>query len=339
MSDNPTNTKSYERIAVFGAGAWGTALAIAAARAGRAVTLWSREPDVADAIRTRRENLTFLPGVRLPETITPTTTLANIAVAEAIFVAFPAQHLREGVRQLAPHIAHGTPLVICAKGVERGSGKLLTAVLQESAPAAEPAVLSGPSFAREVAQQKPTAVTIAATESTAHRLCATLGHGAFRPYASTDLIGVALGGAAKNVYAIGSGIVAGLGLGENARAALLTRSFAELCRLGLALGAKTETLTGLSGLGDLVLTATSLSSRNYSFGFAVGQGQKPQTLVETPRQPLAEGIDTAAALVARATRLGVELPVAETIAEILGGALAPQDAVNRLMERPLKAES
>lgn len=238
---------------------------------------------------------------------------------------------------LRDHVAAATPLVVCAKGVERGSGKLLTEVLAECAADMEPAMLSGPSFAREVALDLPTAVTIAAKRAVAFRLAATLGHGTFRPYASEDITGVALGGAAKNVYAIGCGIVVGMGLGENARAALLTRSFAELCRLGAALGARHETLMGLSGLGDLVLTATSLSSRNYSFGHRLGRGEARETLLQ-PGHPLAEGVETAAALVARARHHAVELPVAETISDILEGRLDLAHAVPRLMARPLKAE-
>lgn len=257
--------------------------------------------------------------------------------ADAILLSAPAQHLREVARQIARTIAPGTPLTLCAKGIERTSGKLLTEVLAEAVPRAEPAILSGPSFARDVANDFPTALTIAAKKDIAFRLCVTLGHAAFRPYASEDLVGVALGGAAKNVYAIGCGIVAGMGLGENARAALLTRSFAELSRLGLALGAKRETLMGLSGLGDLVLTATSLSSRNYSFGFQLGERRTREELL-APGHPLAEGIETAAALVARAKRHDIELPIAEAIADILNGTLSLQDALPRLMARPLKAE-
>jgi len=322
---------------VVGAGAWGTALALVAARAGRNVTLWSREPEVTNSIRTTSENAIFLPGVPLPDNIVATANIMEAASTEAVLVVAPAQHVRSVAADLARTLAMGTPLVLCAKGIERGSGKLLTEVLREAAPQAEPAILSGPSFARDVAHDLPTAITIAAKKDVAFRLTATLGHASFRPYASEDLTGVALGGAAKNVYAIGCGIVAGMGLGENARAALLTRSFAELCRLGTALGARNETLMGLSGLGDLVLTATSLSSRNYSFGFRLGGGEAIAKL-EAPGHPLAEGVETAAALVERGRRHAIELPVAETIADILTGKLTLADAIPRLMARPLKAE-
>jgi glycerol-3-phosphate dehydrogenase (NAD(P)+) len=322
---------------VIGAGAWGTALALVAARAGRNVTLWSRETEVTNSILATRENAIFLPGVPLPRNIVATANIMEVGSAETVLLAAPAQHARAIAADTARAIGTGVPLVLCAKGIERGSGKLLTEVLREAAPHAEPAILSGPSFARDVAHDLPTAVTIAAQKEVAFRLVATLGHASFRPYASEDLTGVALGGAAKNVYAIGCGIVAGMGLGENARAALLTRSFAELCRLGSALGARSETLMGLSGLGDLVLTATSLSSRNYSFGFKLGEGNAAAELA-APGHPLAEGVETAAALVARGLRHAIELPVAETIADILTGKLSLADAIPRLMARPLKAE-
>lgn len=337
LKNKPDISKPYGHVAVVGAGAWGTALALVAARAGRNVTLWSREPEVTNAILTMSENAIFLPGVPLPNNIVATANIMEVGSAQAILLAAPAQHLRAVATDLARAITPGTPLVLCAKGIERSSGKLLTEVLREAAPRAEPAILSGPSFARDVAHDLPTAVTIAAKTDIAFRLVATLAHAGFRPYASEDMTGVALGGAAKNVYAIGCGIVAGMGLGENARAALLTRSFAELCRLGAALGARSETLMGLSGLGDLVLTATSLSSRNYSFGFKLGEG-KAATDLAAPGNPLAEGVETAAALVARGARHTIELPVAETIADILAGKLSLADAIPRLMARPLKAE-
>ncbi|MEJ0042855.1 MAG: NAD(P)H-dependent glycerol-3-phosphate dehydrogenase [Rhizomicrobium sp.] len=279
-----------------------------------------------------------MPRRRCPaETIRATADLAEVAASDALLIVAPAQHLRETLAALAPHLRDATPLMLCAKGIERGSGLLLTEVLREAAPRAEPAILSGPSFARDVGKGLPTAVTIAARLDIAERLQASLAHAQFRPYASDDLTGVALGGAAKNVYAIGCGIADGLGLGESARAALLARSFAELSRLGEALGARAETLMGLSGLGDLVLTAASPSSRNFAFGQRLGQGAGLAEL-ESPGKPLAEGVDTAPALVARARRHGVELPIAETIAAVLASALPAAAALERLMRRPLKPE-
>ncbi len=322
---------------MVGGGAWGTALALVAAQAGAKTLLWARESEVVDSINRTHENTRFLPGVALPRTIAATGDLAAAAGAEALLLAVPAQHLRASLTTLAPLVAPGTPLMLCAKGIERGSGLLLTEVLAELVPQCEPAILSGPSFAHDVGVGLPTAVTIAAKIAVAQRLQASLAQAQFRPYASDDLAGVALGGAAKNVYAIGCGAADGLGLGESARAALLTRSFAELARLGEALGARAETLMGLSGLGDLVLTASSPSSRNFAFGRQLGLGKTVGDL-RRPGTPLAEGVETAPALVARARRHGVELPIAETIAAILAGALAPAAALDRLMRRPLRPE-
>jgi glycerol-3-phosphate dehydrogenase (NAD(P)+) len=322
--------QGFSHIAILGAGGWGTALALAAHAASRKVTLWVREDDVLAALRAGRENR-FLPGRVLPPDIAVTGDLAEAAGAQALLLAVPAQVLHPFARQLAPHLPPDVPLVICAKGIEKRSGRLVTEVLADAAPKAAPAILSGPSFARDVALGLPTAVTIAAKGELAAKLQAALGSATFRPYASDDLVGVALGGAAKNVYAIACGVVEGMGLGENARAALLARSFAELARLGEALGARRETLMGLSGLGDLVLTATSKSSRNFSFGVALGEGK-------TPGGALAEGVETAPALVARARKEGVELPIAEAMADLLEGSLPLGEAVMRLMSRKLKAE-
>ena len=326
----------FERIAVLGAGAWGTALALAALAAGRKTSLWVREDDVLEAIQGGGENR-FLPGIGLPGDLHATGDLAEAAKADALLLVVPAQVLHTFAQSLAPHLAKGTPLVICAKGIEKGTGKLVNEVLCEAVPDCVPAILSGPSFARDVARGLPTAVTIAAKDDIATRLQASLSSPAFRPYASDDIVGVALGGAAKNVYAIACGVVEGMGLGENARAALLARSFAELARLGEALGARRETLMGLSGLGDLVLTATSKSSRNFSFGVALGAGKSVADL-SAPGKPLAEGVDTAPALVKRARTMKVELPIAEAMADLLSGALPLGEAVMRLMSRPLKTE-
>lgn len=328
---------AYQRLGVIGAGAWGTALAAVAAKGQTAVKLWAMEEDVVHSIRQSRENARYLPGIFLPPEIAATSDLAEASQADVLLVVVPAQHLRNALGNLAPLVNETTPIVLCAKGIERGSGRLLTEVLAEEMPGSPPAILSGPSFARDVAQGLPTAVTIAAELQIAARLQATLGQANFRPYASEDLTGVALGGAAKNVYAIGCGIVTGMKLGESARAAFLARSFAELCRLGEALGGQRATLTGLSGLGDLVLTATSPSSRNYSFGLAFGTGHSRTELMK-PGHALAEGVETAPALAARGQAQGVELPIAETIAALLDGSLALADAVPRLMGRPLGNE-
>ena len=326
----------YSRIAVLGAGAWGTALALTAQAAGRDTLLWVREDDVLASIQAERKNR-FLPGVTLPGELQVTGDLAQAAKADALLLVVPAQVLHGFARKLSPHLKPGTPLVICAKGIEKNSGKLVHEMVADAAPSAAVAILSGPSFARDVARGLPTAVTIAAKGDIAGRLQASLNTPAFRPYASDDVTGVALGGAAKNVYAIACGVVEGLALGENARAALLARSFAELARLGEALGARRETLEGLSGLGDLVLTATSTSSRNFSFGVALGRGQTVAGL-RGAGQPLAEGVDTAPALVTRAKQAGIELPIAEAMADLISGALPLAEALSRLMSRRLTSE-
>ena len=317
-------------IAVLGAGAWGTALALAAHRAGRKTTLWVREDDVLASLKAGMENR-FLPGVKFPADLAVTGDLKEACQAEALLLVVPAQVLHAFAEGLRPHLKTGQPVVICAKGIEKNSGKLVTEVAAEALPDAALAILSGPSFARDVAIGLPTAVTIAAQNSLVERLQAGLGSATFRPYASDDLAGVALGGAAKNVYAIACGVVEGMKLGENARAALLARSFAELSRFGEALGAKRETLMGLSGLGDLVLTATSKSSRNFSYGAALGAGVEPGAA-------LAEGVETAPALVQRAHAAGVELPIAEAVADLVTGALSPGEAVLRLLSRKVTVE-
>jgi glycerol-3-phosphate dehydrogenase (NAD(P)+) len=335
LSETSANPKPYGHIGVIGGGAWGTALAIAATRAGRRVTLWARDADVVKTINTDHENPKFLPGTLLPAEITATSTLMEASTADAVLLVVPAQHVRTIITDLQRPVS--APVVVCAKGIERNSGRLMSEVAAEFFPHEQIGILSGPSFARDVANGLPTAVTIAASVETGQRLQASLGHGSFRPYASEDVIGVALGGAAKNVYAIACGIVHGMGLGESARAALVARSFAELRRLGEALGARRETLMGLSGLGDLVLTATSTTSRNFDFGVAIGKGNTRAEL-DARGHPLAEGVETAPALVARAHQDSVELPVAETTAAILEGTLSLDAAIPRLMTRPLKAE-
>ena len=332
-----TMLSPYSRIAVLGGGAWGTALAIAAINAGRDTILWAREDDVVASIAKTQENARFLPGVTLPNGLAVTGVLTEAVRADAVLLVTPAQVLGDFARALSPLIARGMPLVICTKGIEKSTGRLVNEVVAHAIPQAETAILSGPSFARDVAKGLPTAVTIAAEGDVAARLQASLSSLSFRPYASDDITGVALGGAAKNVYAIACGVVEGLGLGENARAALLARSFAELARLGEALGAKRETLMGLSGLGDLVLTATSKSSRNFSFGVELGQGKSVSEL-DVPGHPLAEGVATAPALVKRARAERVELPIAEAMADMLSGALPLSEALIRLMSRRLKAE-
>src|SRR6516165_211035 len=323
------------RIGILGAGAWGTALAVIAERAGREVILWPRREAQAEALAAERENRLHLPGVRLAPAIHVSAEQAPVFESDAVLVALPAQHLREHLAGLS--WPHHIPAVICAKGIERGSLKSMPELLAELQPEADAAVLSGPTFAGEAAAGHPTAVVIAARDPVlAESLAAALATPAFRPYASDDPQGVALGGSAKNVLAIGCGIVLGRGLGENARAALLTRGLAELQRLVAAAGGRRETAMGLSGAGDLILTATSSQSRNSSLGEALGRGRKLAEIL-AERQSVAEGVESAAAVVALARRHGVEMPISQSVAAILAGGDIDAE-LRRLLARPLKRE-
>ena len=327
---------SFEHIAIVGAGAWGVALANAIVRAGRTVTLCTRDATSAAAIADRRES-PHLPGTRLDEHVRVVAASVETGRHDAVLLAVPSQHLRAAAAMIAPTLAAGTPVIACAKGIERGTRKFMTEVIAESAPAAVPAILSGPSFAFDVARGLPTAVTLAAgAEETATALARALGSAAFRPYHTTDVRGVEIGGAAKNVLAIAAGIVSGRGLGASAAAALTTRGFAELFRFGRAYGARPETLTGLSGLGDLILTCASPQSRNFSHGLALGKGETPAT-AQGPAK-LAEGIFTAPALVELAAETGIEMPIASAVADILGGRASVDEAIETLLTRPFRAE-
>ena len=327
---------TYAHIGVVGAGAWGSALAISTARAGRQVTLWEHDAANAEQLAKRRESL-FLPGVRIDDGIAITRDSAVAARAQALLLVVPAQAMRSVVTALAPVVATGTPLVVCAKGIEAGTRAFMSDVITECAPKAVPAILSGPSFAADVARGLPTAVTLAARDETvAADLARALGSGTFRPYHSTDLRGVEIGGAAKNVLAIGAGVVAGCELGASASAALITRGFAELVRFGRAFGARPETLTGLSGLGDLVLTCSTAQSRNFSFGLALGKGQTPDQVRAGAK--LSEGAFTAPVLVDMARAKGVEMPISAAVAAILDGTMSVGDAIEGLLTRPFRAE-
>lgn len=325
-------------VGVIGAGAWGTALALVAARAGHRVVLWARQPQVADAIEAARENAARLPDIALPATLAATSEPAGLAGSDLVLVATPAQAVRSVMGLFAPHLAAGVPAVITAKGIEQTTSQFLSHVLGEVCPALEPLVLSGPSFAIDVARGLPTAVTLAARSIAIARPAAeALSLPTFRPYVSDDLIGVQVGGAVKNVLAIACGIVTGRGLGESARAALIARAFAELSRFGTSLGARRETLTGLSGLGDLVLTCSSLQSRNFRLGVALGEGQ-PLAAATAGLHGVSEGAFTAAAVVRIAADRGVEVPVSAAVLGIVEGRLSVPAAIDGLMQRPLKTE-
>ncbi len=327
----------YQRIVVIGTGSWGIALASAARRAGRDVTLWGRNRDLVAQLRATRES-PRLPGAIIDPQIEIALDLDTVADGDAILVVVPAQAMREVTSWISGKIAPGTPLIACAKGIERGSHKFMTEVLAEAAPRSTPAILSGPSFASDVAAGLPTAVTLAAAEEAiAAELARALGSATFRPYHTTDLRGVEIGGAAKNVLAIAAGIVSGRGLGASAAAALITRGFAELMRFGRALGAKPETLTGLSGLGDLVLSCSTPQSRNFALGIALGEGRSPLQAIAATK--LAEGVYTASVLNDLAQRHRVDMPIVAAIADVLDGKASVEDVIGRLMTRPFRAEN
>lgn len=322
------------RIGVIGGGAWGTALAQVAAAKGEPVILWAREHAVVSAINLAHENIEFLPGVPLSPSIRATENLVDLDGCDALLVVTPAQHLRASLTAL-PQGHH--PLVLCAKGIEAGTMALMSDIATELHPQSPVAVLSGPTFAAEVAKGLPTAVTLACTDEAAARaLSLRLARPTFRPYASDDVTGAEIGGAVKNVLAIACGVVAGRGLGENARAALIARGFAEMVRYGIARGGRAETLSGLSGLGDLVLTCSSTASRNFSLGVGLGEGKDAAALLSG--QTVAEGAFTAPVLQASARALGVAMPVVDAVCSLLDGA--PADAVvHNLLARPLRGES
>lgn len=329
-----------KNISVLGAGAWGTALAHIAASNDKKVVLWAREPELIGEIETKRRNTLFLPDVDLNENITPTNDQARaVSKAEAVLMVIPAQYLRASCQALRPVWPAGLPAVICAKGIEQKTGALLSEILAEELPQAEIAVLSGPTFAEEAAQNKPTALTLACgNEALGKELVATLGTPTFRPYYSSDVIGVQIGGAVKNVMAIAAGIVAGKKLGDNARAALITRGLAEISRLAAALGGQTYTLMGLSGLGDLVLTANSTQSRNFTVGLELGKGRGLSDILSEKRT-VAEGVFTAAAVLERAARAGVEMPICEGLSRIMNENVPVDDVIQSLFARPFKNEN
>jgi glycerol-3-phosphate dehydrogenase (NAD(P)+) len=323
-------------IGVIGAGAWGTALAQTVSQGGsKPVILWAREQDVIDGVNSRHINELFLPGIPLSPTIAATGELAKLADCSALLIVTPAQHLRTILRDAA---SGATPLILCAKGIEAGTGLLMSEVAREVCPNAPIAVLSGPTFAHEVARGQPTAITLACEDAgVADSLAAQIAQPGFRPYLSADVIGAEIGGAVKNVLAIACGVVEGAGLGQNARAALIARGFAEMTRFGLARGARIETLTGLSGLGDLVLTCSSTSSRNFSLGKGLGEGKAAAELI-ADRRTVAEGAFTAPVLREAAHAVGVDMPVVEAVCALLNDEAGVSDVISALLARPIRSE-
>ena len=322
-------------VGVLGAGAWGTALAQMLASDGRDVLIWAREPELVEEINAHHTNTLFLPSATLAKTVRATGDLAEVAQLDVLLVVTPAQHMGS---VLADMTAHPADLLLCSKGIEASSGRLMNDVARDAAPGSSVAVLSGPTFAHEVAAGLPTAVTLACSGGEAQwdRISPVVARHTFRPYYSDDVTGAEIGGAVKNVLAIACGVVDGLGLGQNARAALIARGYAEMLRFGEALGARAETLAGLCGLGDLVLTCSSTSSRNFSLGKALGQGQKAEQLM-ADRRTVAEGAHTAPVLVELAARYGVAMPIVAAVYGLIKGD-DPRTTVSGILARPLKAE-
>lgn len=329
----------FSSVAVIGGGAWGTALASLAARNGVATLLWAREPEVVDSVNRDHENRRFLPGMALPDALRATMVLSEAGDADAFIFVVPAQFTRSVLTDLrtASSVSE-KPLILCSKGIEIATGSLLTEVLAAVWPEAVPAVLSGPSFAADVARGLPTAVTLAAADrDQGARWTATVSAPTFRPYLSDDLVGAELGGAIKNVLAIACGICEGKGFGESARAALMARGFAEFQRLGMAMGARPETMGGLSGLGDLILTCSSRQSRNMSLGYEIGQGGNAAAILAA-RDTVSEGAASAEPLQALAARHGVDMPICKAVADIVADRVPADDAIMSLLQRPLRQE-
>jgi len=327
----------FQRVGVAGAGAWGTALAVCAVAAGREVHVWAREPEVAASLVAGDGNPAFLPGANVPA-MSASTDMAELADCDAILLVAPAQHMRATVRGLAPRLKRGTPLALCSKGIERGTLKMMTDVLAEEAPHASAAVLSGPSFASDVAKGLPTAVTLACPDrAIGETWMRSIGRPHFRIYWSDDLVGAEAGGAIKNVLAIACGVCDGLGLGRSAHAALIARGFAEMTRLGVAMGGRPETLAGLCGLGDLVLTCSSPQSRNMSFGMELGRGKSAIEILAS-RTAVTEGAETAPAVVELGRKLNIDLPICQVVLDMIEGRLDARAAVGQLLNRPMKDE-
>ena len=339
MPQSAGMTRHFHRIGVIGGGAWGTAIAQMLTRDTQDVMIWCREEEVADAINTRHENTVFLPGVPLTPALRATSDLTELHLMDALFSVAPAQHTRTTLRALKGHIRPDTPVVLCSKGIELSSAEFMTQVLADELPEAIPAVMSGPSFAIDVARGLPTAVTFAIEdENLGTDLIAAISTPTFRPYLAHDLLGAEIGGAVKNVLAIACGIALGKGLGRSAHAALIARGSAEMTRLALALGADRQTMAGLSGLGDLVLTCSSETSRNMSCGMALGKGESLEAILGA-RNAVTEGVATAPVLKKLAASKSVDMPICDAVADVIEGTINVDEAIHRLLMRPNRAES
>ena len=329
-------TKNTATIGVIGGGAWGTALAQVMAAGGRDVLLWARETEVVAAINVKNENPTFLSGITLDKNLKATEDIHEAAKRDIVLLVTPAQHMRTTLQTIKHDLSQGNTLVLCSKGIELDTGKLLTKVVEEELPDTPVAVLTGPTFAREIASGMPAAATIGVhDEDIGKELQKALGVKGFRPYISTDIIGVQLGGAIKNVIAIACGVVHGRNMGDSARAALLTRGVAEIARLGVAMGAEKETLLGMCGIGDLMLTASSMQSRNYSLGAALGKGKTLEEILGS-RNAVTEGVHTAESTLALAKRYAVDMPITEAVNDCLTGKKTIDEAIEDMLNRPFK---
>jgi glycerol-3-phosphate dehydrogenase (NAD(P)+) len=330
---------ALQTIGIVGGGAWGTALGVSARRAGRDVLIWAYEPETIAEINQTHRNTLYLPGVVLDPAIEATARLNEVAACDLLLMVTPAQELRAIAGELEPYLRPDQPLIVCAKGIEQSTGQLLSEVVAEALPQAAVGVLSGPSFAAEIARGLPAALTLAtAKEAQGRALAHALSHASFRCYWSDDVAGAQIGGALKNVYAIAAGIVAGKELGASAHAALVTRGFAEIVRFGTAHGARRETLTGLSGLGDLVLTCGSPQSRNMSLGVALGQGRALGEVLKA-RLSVTEGVYTAGAVVEKAAARGIDMPIAQAVHAVICGLATVDEAIEALLARPLRSEA
>lgn len=329
-------TTSNSTIGVIGGGAWGTALAQVLAAGGRDVLLWARESDVVASINVKHENPTFLSGIKLDKTLKATDDIHEVAKRDIVLLVTPAQHMRTTLQTIKEDLQNGNTLVLCSKGIELDTGKLLTTLVDEEVPGTPVAVLTGPTFAREIAAGMPGAVTVGVKdEDLGKELQQALGVKGFRPYISEDIIGVQLGGAIKNVIAIACGVVHGRNMGDSARAALLTRGVAEIARLGVAMGAEKETLLGMCGIGDLMLTASSMQSRNFSLGAALGEGKTLEEILGS-RNAVTEGVHTAKSTLALAKRHAVDMPITEAVDECLSGEKTIDEAIEDMLNRPFK---
>lgn len=326
-------------IGVIGAGAWGTALAQAQANAGRKVTLWAREPEIVAAINQQHENTTFLPGVELDTGIKATESLTEAAQSDIILVVTPAQHVRSTLQSLKGDVADGKTFVICAKGIEINTGSLMSQVAADILPKTSMAIMTGPTFAAEIARGLPGGLTIAcADKETGMDLIESLSSRTFRTYLTDDVLGAQIGGAVKNVIAIAAGVIYGRGMGESARAALVTRGLAEMARLASAMGAKKETLMGMCGMGDLILTCSSMQSRNFSLGAEMGQGKSIDEILGA-RKSVTEGVTTAKALIVMAKNHAVDMPISAAVNACLSEGASIEETIERMLDRPLKMEA